>query len=227
MVYNILIMEYKTVDYLRDSYWLIDKLYHTFDIFKPRYVWGTLRFKLKFFSVDWKNLAKRLTKTVPLAFIIVYLGLLAVITLAAYSEKREGLRVVTITSGSMKPALPIASIFVTVPGTGYKVGDIVTYREVSQKTGVEFDRTITHRIIDSVKVEGETLFITKGDANDQPDPAQVKKEQILGKVIFIMPFVGYITVLVKTIPGFLIMVALPAYILIRNEIIYLKKELAI
>ncbi|MCS7135402.1 MAG: signal peptidase I [Candidatus Aenigmarchaeota archaeon] len=60
-----------------------------------------------------------------------------------------------------------------------KVGDVIVFDIEEQKI------PIVHRII---KIDGEKI-ITKGDHNPVPDPWEVKR--IHGKVIFIIPFLGW------------------------------------
>lgn len=53
-----------------------------------------------------------------------------------------------------------------------KVGDIICF-----KLGSESTKTVTHRII-NITDEG---FVTKGDANEEPDMWTFKKENVVGK----------------------------------------------
>ena len=66
-----------------------------------------------------------------------------------------------------------------------KVGDIIEYKLNS--------KSIIHRIYE---INDNTLntFITKGDNNLTPDLKEVSSEQIMGKVIFIIPKLGFPTV---------------------------------
>lgn len=72
---------------------------------------------------------------------------------------------------------------------GYKVGDIVVYNIPS--SGVP----IIHRI---VKINSDGTYQTKGDHNSGQNPYEksVQKSQIRGKVIFLVPYLGYLRVLI-------------------------------
>jgi signal peptidase len=63
--------------------------------------------------------------------------------------------------------------------------DIITY------TGRRFDGTavgsFTHRIVGG---DAQTGYVLKGDANTNPDTQQVKREDIVGKVVFVLPYIG-------------------------------------
>ena len=121
-------------------------------------------------------------------------------------------------TGSMEPAIGVGSVVVIKPVNPetLNVGDVICY-SFSEST------TITHRVV-NITDEG---FITKGDANDDPDQRPVKKEEIIGKVILTIPFVGYLGAFVRTPIGFILLVVTPATILIiletKNIIDELKK----
>lgn len=111
-------------------------------------------------------------------------------------------------TGSMEPAIPVGGIVVIKPVNPetLREGDIVCFR-FSESTSV------THRII-NVTDEG---FKTKGDANEDPDQGIVEKENVIGKVIFIIPFIGYLGSFVRTPIGFILLVILPAGLIIIME----------
>ena len=92
---------------------------------------------------------------------------------------------VTVVGNSMLPNLHNGDLAFALRSDDLKVGDIVTY----QKPGEKF--TIVHRIDEIVDGDGITGYIIKGDNNPGPDPVVVKKEQILGKVMFAVPLLGY------------------------------------
>jgi len=111
-------------------------------------------------------------------------------------------------SGSMEPAIPVGGIVVVKPVNPetLREGDIICFR-FSESTSV------THRIV-NVTDEG---FRTKGDANEGPDQGMVEKENVIGKVIFIVPFIGYLGYFVRTPIGFILLVILPAGLIIIME----------
>lgn len=92
-----------------------------------------------------------------------------------------------VLTGSMSPTIKAGDIALLNPARNQtpKVGDIVTY------TGRRFDGTavgsFTHRIIGG---DAETGFLLKGDANANPDVQQVMPADIVGKVVFVLPFIG-------------------------------------
>ena len=65
-----------------------------------------------------------------------------------------------------------------------KKGDIIQYQYNNQIV-------VLHRIIDSYQLDGEKVFVLKGDNNDSADSNVVHMDQILGKVTFFIPKIGY------------------------------------
>jgi len=119
-------------------------------------------------------------------------------------------------TGSMEPAIPVGSVVVIKPvdPETLKIGDIICFK-LSEPT------SITHRII-NVTTEG---FITKGDANEDPDQWIVKRENVIGKAIFTIPYIGYIGYFVRTPIGFILLIVIPASLIIIIEIRNIIKEL--
>ena len=91
------------------------------------------------------------------------------------------LRPYVVLSGSMEPNYPTGSVILTNT-TPDEIGtqDVITYR-----TGEEL---ITHKVI-RMNDEG---YVTKGDNNQMEDPGTVSPDQVVGKVISCIPYVGYL-----------------------------------
>lgn len=79
----------------------------------------------------------------------------------------------------------------------YKVGDVIVYTAPGQNV------PIIHRII---KINDDGTYMVKGDRNSNllPFENSIAKDQIHGKVIFIIPKLGYFKVFVSKITGGLI-----------------------
>jgi len=76
----------------------------------------------------------------------------------------------------------------------YKVGDVIVYSVPNQNV------PIIHRVI---KINADGSYMTKGDHNPQllPFEYSVKPDQIHGKVIFIVPKLGYFKVIATRLVG--------------------------
>ena len=95
-----------------------------------------------------------------------------------------------IASGSMTPTLNPGdiAIVISVPPQTIETGDIIQYYTA--------ETMVIHRVIDTYKAGGTRWFITKGDANTQPDEP-VSQNQVMGKSVFIIPQLGWVSVILK------------------------------
>jgi signal peptidase I len=119
-----------------------------------------------------------------------------------------------VRSGSMEPAINVGDVVIAGPlgSGGIKPGVIVTY--AIGKT------LITHRVL---SIDGNTL-ITKGDANENPDPIPVQFSQVKSRYLFRIPYIGYAAGFVRTKLGWLLAIILPSIILVGFIIKDIVKE---
>ncbi len=101
-----------------------------------------------------------------------------------------GFRPVVVISGSMSPEIDVGDVVVVrkVPVEDIQVGDVIQYKQG--------DTTIIHRVVE-IRNQSAPVFITKGDADNSPDPSPVYPSQILGKVSFTVPEVGWVSIWIK------------------------------
>ena len=62
------------------------------------------------------------------------------------------------------------------------------------------------------------------DANNTADLDQIKARQIVGKVVYWVPFVGYFAAFTKTPTGLILLIVIPSTIIIYSEILKIKEE---
>jgi len=157
---------------------------------------------------------KKLAETITL----IVIAIIAIVFLVFYRPVSlwGDTRYEPVYTGSMEPAIPVGSVVVLKPvdTETLKTGDIICFK-LSEPT------SITHRII-NITNEG---FTTKGDANEDPDQWTVKKENIIGKLVFTIPYIGYIDYFVRTPTGLILLIVLPAILIIIIEIRNIIKEL--
>lgn len=124
-----------------------------------------------------------------------------------------------VENGSMEPTVPLGSTIFTKLAEEYVAGDVVTFQRRSD------DQATTHRIVDiEIDEDGEAVFITKGDANDAADMQPVEEEEIAGKVIFQIEYLGYILDFAKQPLGFFILVGLPASWIVYEQWQIIRRE---
>lgn len=130
-----------------------------------------------------------------------------------------GYRVFSVQSGSMEPKIKIGSLVLTKNQADYKINSIITFKTNQGKD------TITHRIT-GVQTDSTGVFYeTKGDANDAPDNELVSQDNVVGEVKFTAPYFGYLVSSIKTLPGLIIFIIIPATIIVYEEINSIRREI--
>ena len=124
-----------------------------------------------------------------------------------------------VQSGSMEPTLPLGSALVVVDSDEYAVGDIVTFQRIGE------DEATTHRIVGEESTPDEGLmYIMRGDANNTDDQYPVAPREIAGKVVFHLPYLGFLLDFIRQPIGFAIVIGLPSLWIIYEQIIKVVKE---
>lgn len=119
----------------------------------------------------------------------------------------------TIISSSMEPTINVYDV-VLVRKTSVgklKKGDIITFYSNNSYFG---DTPITHRI---VKKDSDN-FVVKGDNNQNVDNDKVSPDNIIGKVILIIPSLGKLQFFLASKKGFVLAIIIPALIIITYDI---------
>lgn len=123
-----------------------------------------------------------------------------------------------VLSGSMAPKFPTGSIVYSKAISSYNINDVITFKNDS-------GQIVTHRITKILKENSNVVYQTKGDANKIVDSTLVPQKNILGKIVFFVPYVGYLIDILKTPLGISLFIILPATMFIVYEIWNIKKEI--
>lgn len=105
-----------------------------------------------------------------------------------------GVEMKAVLTGSMEPELPVGSLLIVRP-TSYEdvaVGDDITFVRDERLT------LVTHRVTE--KDDEARKLTTQGIANNTAD-APTSYENVLGKVVFHIPFIGYFLIWTSTVKG--------------------------
>jgi signal peptidase I len=125
-----------------------------------------------------------------------------------------------IVTGSMEPFVHTGSL--TFVGKAspkdLKNGDVIAFTNPRDPKSV-----ILHRIYKIEQMSPSRIFITKGDHNIAPDRWQITQNQIKGKLLFALPYIGYLVIFLKTPFGFGIIIGLPALLLIALNIFKIRE----
>lgn len=125
-----------------------------------------------------------------------------------------------VLTGSMEPTLsPGDVVFLDedVRVDDVRVGDVVTFRGHEAS-----DTTYTHRVVDVTENTAGTVLVTKGDANEEPDPMRVDDAMLVGRVDHTLPVYGKAIALGDDLPLELLLVALSAATVV-NELLALRE----
>ncbi|MFA5789346.1 MAG: signal peptidase I [Candidatus Gracilibacteria bacterium] len=150
---------------------------------------------------------------------ITAIALIAILLLVSVFPITGNFKVLTVLSGSMEPSIRVGSIVVVKPASEYKVGDVITFGKISKT-----QTPTTHRISE-IKNPGATqTFVTKGDTNNAVDAREVRQSEIVGKVLFSAPYLGYAISTAKKPYGFALIIIIPALLVIFDEGKKIKDE---
>lgn len=97
-----------------------------------------------------------------------------------------------IATGSMEPMIMPGDVIILkkIDPSDVQIGDVITFRRDNI--------LITHRVVDTIETDNTTLYVTKGDNNSSNDSNPVKPENIKGKLMTVIPKIGYPTLLLKS-----------------------------
>ena len=130
-----------------------------------------------------------------------------------------------IVSPSMVPTINVqdAIIIQRTDSDDLKQGDIISYMG---RDPYYSGKVITHRIIGIEEAEdGRLLYRTKGDNNNVADATLVDEDDVYGKVLFRIPYLGYIRQFLSTYFGWILCIGLPLAYLIVSEAIRIRQQI--
>ena len=123
-----------------------------------------------------------------------------------------------VSSGSMVPVLEVYDVLIVnghVPFEDIKVGDIIVFDRPSGH-----DRVIVHRVASILNDEPKTIR-TKGDANPASIPGTdfpITKNEYIGKVVYVVPQIGYVTQVLHPPINYIIIVVVIGSVILKQMI---------
>lgn len=96
-----------------------------------------------------------------------------------------------IITGSMSPAIQPGDVAIVkrITPEEVRVGDVIQFREEHIR--------IAHRVVAIEEEDNRPVFRTKGDANENVDTDPVLPEQVVGKIVYVVPKAGWITIALR------------------------------
>jgi signal peptidase len=141
--------------------------------------------------------------------VLVVVGALA----ASLAPRLLGYSSVIVYGGSMAHSVPVGGIAVTkeVRTEDVGVGDVIVFYPPTTSTNPSPKPSpLMHRVVSVREEEGQRLFQTKGDANATPDPWEIGIEGRGSRVVYTVPYVGYLINFAGTPLGWALLLFLPA-----------------
>ncbi len=132
-----------------------------------------------------------------------------------------------IISPSMVPNINVMDAVITmrVDAKDIHKKDVITFTsEDPRNSGI----TVTHRVVGINKTESGTYaYRTKGDNNNVEDRTLVSYDQVIGKVMLRIPYIGYLQQLLTTQFGWILVIVLPCLFIIIGDLVKLMKALIV
>jgi len=120
-----------------------------------------------------------------------------------------------VQSSSMSPTISAGDVVVVAETAPESIseGDVITF----QAAGSGSNR-VTHRVVSVAGTAESREFVTKGDANADPDDEPVQASDVVGVVAFTIPWIGYVVNFANSDAGLVLLVVVPALLLIAFEL---------
>lgn len=134
--------------------------------------------------------------------IIVITIVLLVTAAGLLIPKAMGYEMFAVLSGSMEPFYHVGSIVyvdTSISADEIQVGDPISFK-------IDASTVATHRVVEIDKEQRE--FITKGDANEVVDVAPVSFGNLIGKATISIPYLGYVTLNIKSKQGMMVAICI-------------------
>lgn len=122
-----------------------------------------------------------------------------------------------VSSDSMVPALNAFDVIIIETHTEFdqvKLGDIIVFHRPQD------EMVIVHRVILIKELGGMLTMVTKGDANmasSNGTDFPITEDRYMGRVQYVIPFVGYVTILLMPPINYILIVALIVFVIINRR----------
>jgi len=155
-------------------------------------------------------------------YLLIFFCITFLISVLPAMKLPGGIRILVVQLSSMEPTIKTKSLIVVQAEKIYKERDVITFIDENPE-GKKYP-TITHRIQMIINEDGNVYYMTKGDGNHFSDQSFVPYNQVIGKVVKVIPYLGWIVDIVKSIPGIIFLVFLPGFLIVRNEYLNILDE---
>ena len=172
------------------------------------------------------GLLQKIVGAVGIALCVVFVPLLLInvtLIVKSYTSPDKvpdflGYKPFIVLSGSMEPSIMTGDmVFVkeTDPDS-LKVGDVIAYKSGSA--------VVTHRIVEVKSENGETRYVTQGDANNAADQSLVKPADVEGIYQRRVAGAGNLAMFMQTTTGMILFVVCPLVLFVLWDAIRRQLE---
>ena len=144
------------------------------------------------------------------------LGVVALLVIFSALPITGNYKLMVVRSGSMEPHITMGSIVLVKPLDSYAIGDVVTFNAGFRGPDGALV-PVTHRIMEMRVDRGNPIYVTKGDANEDADTGELRHSNVIGKVLFSVPYVGYAVETARRPYGFLALIIIPAALIMWDQ----------
>jgi len=118
--------------------------------------------------------------------LVLLIALAALLAAGVLLAPATGHRVVVLRSGSMAPGMPVGSLALieSVEPGEVRAGDVVT-------VALESGSLLTHRVVREASLDGYPALVLHGDGNAAAEVETVSLDRLVGRVVAVVPVVGY------------------------------------
>ena len=158
----------------------------TIGILFPVIIYALFRYKFANKNDDIREKKQKCYNKISFAVIFIFCINLVLFMIGVFQYEP-----ITILSNSMKP--------------NFERGDVVIFKKMNEKELKQIpineiiiysvgEQNIAHRIVDKIEENDTVIYLTKGDNNNVSDKVAVQIDQIKGKYVFHIKYIGFPTV---------------------------------
>jgi len=143
--------------------------------------------------------------------------------MARGEEYEPRFQIFTIISPSMEPGIKVYDVIVNTrvdSENDINTGDVITFISTG---GINPGMRVTHRIIETLVIDGKVMYRTQGDNNATPDSTLVPIENVKGRTFMKIPQLGRLQFFLASRGGWFFAILLPAMGIIIYNILKVFK----
>lgn len=163
--------------------------------------------------------SKKASNYITSIFFVLVFILIGLVHITHFDLTRLPLAIRVVESGSMQPRIPVGSLIITrqIGPNQIRSGNVISFKVNNE--------ILTHRIISVSKNDKGVKLETKGDNSTSKDPGFISEVDVLGKLVLVIPYLGYVLLFFQRPAGLLLIACvIVGTLMIHNIVMLIKKE---